>query len=134
APPPRPSLSAGAGVWGRAVRRAVDGRLPRNKQFAFGADAGPAAAVAAELDSQAVRTLRRAMTAKVGVIRDDTSLVGALGVIAGLEQGALSNPRLDHMLVAAKLIATAALMRKESRGAHFRSTYLEADPKYSHPT
>jgi len=72
------------------------------------------------------------MTAKVGVIRDDASLVGALDVIAGLERNAPVDPRLDKMLTTAKLIATAALMRKESRGAHFRSDYPEADPKLAH--
>jgi L-aspartate oxidase len=56
------------------------------------------------------------MTGKVGVIRDDAALVSALQTIAGLKQSAASDPRLDNMLTTAKLITTAALMRKESRG------------------
>jgi L-aspartate oxidase len=72
--------------------------------------------------------LRRAMTAKVGVIRDDKSLRSALGTIAALERGAGSDPRLGNMLTTAKLIAAAALERRESRGAHFRSDFPDPDP------
>ena len=118
-------------VFGARVAQDIAERVPSSEAIALDVATGPSA-FAAEPDSQAVRTLRRVMTAKVGVIRDDASLVGALDVIAGLERNAPVDPRLDKMLTTAKLIATAALMRKESRGAHFRSDYPEADPKLAH--
>jgi L-aspartate oxidase len=68
------------------------------------------------------------MAAKVGVIRDAASLSAALATIVGLEATAGQDPRLANMLTSAKLIATAALLRKESRGAHFRSDYPQANP------
>ena len=66
--------------------------------------------------------LRLAMTEEVGVIRDEQSLVKALATIGALERDN-SDRRLANMLTTAKLIAAAALERKESRGAHFRSDY-----------
>jgi L-aspartate oxidase len=62
------------------------------------------------------------MTAEVGVIRDERSLVKALATIGALERDN-GDRRLAHMLTTAKLIAAAALLRRESRGAHFRSDY-----------
>ena len=115
-------------VFGARVAGDIAERLPSSEAIALDISAAPAAPPS-EPDSQAVQTLRRTMTGKVGVIRDDASLVSALGTIAGLKRSAASDPRLDNMLTTAKLITIAALMRKESRGAHFRSDYPEADPK-----
>jgi L-aspartate oxidase len=88
----------------------------------------PVAAAAEHHDEQAEQTLRRAMQESAGVIRDEDSLVRALGTIVTLEKTAPRSSRLANMLTTAKLIAAAALARKESRGAHFRSDYPASDP------
>ncbi len=69
----------------------------------------------------AVRKLRLAMSEGAGVVRDGASLRNMLATIAALESEKEGNLRLANMLTAAKLITAAALSRRESRGAHFRS-------------
>ncbi|MGH6828665.1 MAG: L-aspartate oxidase [Rhizomicrobium sp.] len=67
--------------------------------------------------------LRAAMTRHVGLERNGAGLRQALGIIARLEQSSIGNPALLNMLAAARLVATGALLREESRGAHWRTDH-----------
>jgi L-aspartate oxidase len=77
-----------------------------------------------EPNKEAEQTLRRTMSADVGVVRDAQSLTNALNTIVSLERDNEDDDKqFANMLTTAKLITAAALKRKESRGAHFRSDY-----------
>jgi L-aspartate oxidase len=79
-----------------------------------------------------VRDLRQIMTDHVGVIRNAHGLKIALARIAILEARAKGNQNILNMTATATLIAAAALLRKESRGAHYRSDFLQTDPAQAH--
>jgi L-aspartate oxidase len=70
-----------------------------------------------DLPASAMAGLRTAMSRDVGVVRDAAGLERALGLVEAL--GAEHGP--VPCLIAARLVITAALARRESRGAHFRS-------------
>ncbi len=74
-------------------------------------------------DTYALMELRQTMTRNVGVVRDETGLKAALNDIARLEADGRSDDGFLNMTATATLIAAAALLRKESRGAHFRSDF-----------
>ncbi|MBE3637965.1 L-aspartate oxidase [Mangrovicoccus algicola] len=74
-------------------------------------------------DAALVLRLRQAMTAGAGVIRDAAGLSRCLAEIAEIEAAARACPVLVNMTATATLIAAAALLRRESRGAHFRSDF-----------
>lgn len=73
------------------------------------------------------KMLRDAMTRYVGLERDQAGLEKALAIIAAVERAANGEPSLLNMVVAARLVATAALERRESRGGHFRSDHPQTD-------
>ena len=107
---------------------------------AFGRRAGVAAAletgggrpapveIAPDLPDAAMAELRTAMTAHAGVVRDAGGLSGLIALIDRLEalHGAAA------VLLAARLIAQAALDRRESRGGHYRSDYPQTAARADH--
>ena len=81
--------------------------------------------------SAALRPLRTAMSAGLGVVRDEAGLTHALQTFAALERTADDDRVADAALVAAA-VARAALERRESRGAHFRADHPASDPRFAH--
>jgi succinate dehydrogenase/fumarate reductase flavoprotein subunit len=82
--------------------------------------------------------LKQVMWEKAGIIREEAELKGALAEIASLREaldgaGAADSRELvkllelDYMLTTAETVCRAALMRTESRGAHYRSDYPQED-------
>jgi L-aspartate oxidase len=81
--------------------------------------AGGSFVASPKLEPAARQTLRRAMSAKAGVVRDEAGLTELIATIDGL--AATSGE--TNELVTARLIATSALAREESRGGHYRSDF-----------
>jgi L-aspartate oxidase len=97
---------------GRAAAQAVD---PGTR---------PLPAVAApDLPQEALQALRQAMSRDAGVVRDEAGLSCLIDLIDELEaRHGAATP-----LVAARLVAEAALARRESRGGHYRRDFPATD-------
>ncbi len=79
-------------------------------------------------DDPALRlALREAMSAYVGVMRDGEGITNAIDVITRVQQDAQSLS-LQNMALSAQMVATAALVRHESRGGHFRTDFPDTEP------
>jgi len=96
--------------------------------------------ISVEPDAEAsllMKKLKSVMTKKVGIIRTEATMVEAKEQIQRLKVTAaqhgivsIQSIELENMLMLAELIVESALIRKESRGAHFRSDYPEIDDKH----
>jgi len=84
------------------------------------------------------RSIKEVMWHRAGIIRRKEDLEEALGQIEGLKslvpglqtkdiRGLMKSVELQNMLIMAEMICRAALLRTESRGAHYRSDYPEED-------
>jgi quinolinate synthase len=73
--------------------------------------------------------LRNLMWAKVGLVRDGADLRRAIGRLRRWStQAGTSSSRIRDMLLVSRLVAEAALARRESRGAHYRRDWRETNP------
>jgi L-aspartate oxidase len=79
--------------------------------------------------------LQSVMWDKVGIIRSGKSLEEAAGILATY-QNLLSRPsdrtsfEVTNLVLCARLVTEAALLRQESRGAHFRTDFPRASPEW----
>lgn len=84
---------------------------------------------------EALRRIRQIMTEDVGVVRNADGLKRALIKLKDMSREAATNDTMvKNMVLTARFITTSALMRKESRGAHFRSDYPNPKPQLAHRT
>ena len=83
--------------------------------------------------------LQSLMWDKVGIIRSGEGIEEATSILATW-QSFLSQPsdrpsyELNNLVLCARLVTEAALLRKESRGAHFRTDFPKASPEWQRHT
>ena len=74
-----------------------------------------------------VSTLKNLMWDKVGIIRNQEGLTAAADILAAWQRGLPLTERvsyeLSNMILTGSLMAEAALIREESRGAQFRTDF-----------
>jgi L-aspartate oxidase len=75
------------------------------------------------------KRVKRVMWERVGILRDKDSLKRALKEFEQISESNLSTSSRNFVTLA-KLVATSALWREESRGGHFRSDFPERDEKF----
>ena len=80
--------------------------------------------------------LKNLMWDKVGIIRNKESLMEAVNILSAWQKGLPLTERvsyeLSNMILTGHLITEAALIREESRGAHFRTDFPDTFPAWQH--
>jgi L-aspartate oxidase len=75
------------------------------------------------------KRVKRVMWERVGILRDKDSLKRALKEFEQILSSNLSTSSCNFVTLA-KLVATSALWREESRGGHFRNDFPDRDEKF----
>ena len=81
--------------------------------------------------------LQQLLWDKVGIIRDQKNLIKAADTLAAWQKS-LAPPtdrpsyELNNLVMTGRLVTESALLREESRGAHFRSDFPQNFPQWQH--
>ncbi len=120
-------------VFAARIAESIKGMLPESSLYVWPKSAGENDDLVTLEDSPALQTLRGLMSAHAGVVRDREGLEYLIREIVRLEREN-SRVRFGNMAAAAKLIATAAWARTESRGGHYRADHPEPVTAWKHRT
>jgi L-aspartate oxidase len=116
-------------VFGARVARSVGEMLPHLRQPSAAVVTLPGQAGEPEdADGPALESeIRTLMWQAVGLVRTGPGLHAVLERLTALAAGPGSSGPTRNLITVARLVATSALARPESRGAHFRADYPLAD-------
>jgi L-aspartate oxidase len=116
-------------VFAARIANDITGLLPAPKTNPWTDRSGEMDAIEPTGDSQAMTKLRELMSESMGVVRNAVDMRRALGALCVLE-AANRSPRFANTLATAQLMMVSALLREESRGAHFREDFPQHDPRW----
>ncbi len=120
-------------VFAGRIADNIKGMVPESRLYAWKDHGSENDDLYSEEDSPPLKELRSLMYAHAGVIREREGLRTLIHAIRRLE-GDGSRVRFGNILAAAKLVATAAYRREESRGGHFRADHPAAEEAFRHRT
>jgi L-aspartate oxidase len=117
-------------VFGARVARGVGEALPHLRRPAHALDLPPSALAGDDEPAAAADAgVRRVMWERAGLVRNGDGLREALAAIEALAGSIpVGASEARNRATVARLVVTAALARRESRGAHFRADHPLADP------
>nr|WP_316653411.1 L-aspartate oxidase [uncultured Gellertiella sp.] len=119
-------------VFAGRIADSIKGMLPESRLYQWAGQPGENDDLYSAEDSAPMTELRGLMYRHAGVIRDRDGLETLIAAILRLEQD--KRVRFGNILASAKLIATAAWQRLESRGGHFRADHPQAEEGFKHRT
>ena len=91
--------------------------------------------VVKDVSTPSLSALQQLLWDKVGIIRDKESLTEAADTLAAWQKCQLPptdrpSYELNNLILTGRLVTEAALLREESRGAHFRSDFPQSSPQW----